>query len=43
MSDNSQHGLGLNDPNQEAKQDGPVECMGKTFANDAERAARPQV
>ena len=37
MSDNSQHGLGLNDPNQEAKQDGPVECMGKTFANDAER------
>mgnify|MGYP003384801608 CR=1 FL=1 len=37
MSDNAQQGLGLNDPNQEAKQDGPVECLGKTFANDAER------
>ena len=37
MNDNAQHGLGLNDPSQEAKQDGPVECLGKTFANDTER------
>jgi hypothetical protein len=37
MNDNAQHGLGLDDPNQEAKQDGPVECLGKTFANDAKR------
>mgnify|MGYP006081333529 CR=1 FL=1 len=37
MSDNSQPDLALNDPNQEIKQDGPVECLGKTFANDAER------
>ena len=37
MNDNVQHGLGLNDPSQEAKQDCPVECLGKTFANDTER------
>lgn len=37
MKDKAQPDLGLNDPNQEAKQDGPVECLGKTFANDAER------
>ncbi len=37
MSDNLQHGLALDDPNQHAKQDGPVECFGKTFANDTER------
>lgn len=37
MTDNAQHGLELNDPNQEVKQDGPVECLGKTFASDAER------
>jgi len=30
-------GLNLNNPNEEAKQDGPVECLGLTFANDAER------
>lgn len=37
MNDNKQHDLGLDNPNQEVKQDGPVECLGKTFANDAER------
>jgi DNA modification methylase len=30
-------GLDLDNPNQQVKQDGPVECLGKTFANDAER------
>lgn len=37
MNDNKQHDLGLDNPNQEVKQDGPVECLGKTFANDADR------
>ena len=37
MNDNEQHDLGLDNPNQEVKKDGPVECLGKTFANDAER------
>lgn len=37
MNDNSQHDLGLNNPNQEDKYYGPVECLGKTFASDAER------
>ncbi|WP_320820291.1 DNA methyltransferase [Thalassolituus sp.] len=30
-------GLDLDNPNQQDKQDGPVECLGKTFSNDAER------
>ncbi len=30
-------GFDLDDPNQQDKQDGPVECLGLTFANDAER------
>ena len=30
-------GLGLDNPNQQDKQNGPVECLGKTFVNDAER------
>jgi len=30
-------GFDLDNPNQAAQQDGPVECLGKTFANDAER------
>ncbi|WP_370239492.1 DNA methyltransferase, partial [Neptunomonas phycophila] len=30
-------GLDLDNPNQQDKYDGPVECLGKTFANDTER------
>jgi DNA modification methylase len=30
-------GLDLDNPNEQAVSDGPVECLGKTFANDAER------
>jgi len=37
MAENTQHGFDLNNPNQSDEQNGPVECLGKTFANDAER------
>ena len=37
MTEKAQQGLDLNDPNQGNKQDGPVECLGKTFADDDER------
>lgn len=37
MTEKAQQGLELNDPNRGAEQDGPVECLGKTFANDTER------
>jgi hypothetical protein len=30
-------GFDLDNPNQPEQQDGPVECLGKTFANDQER------
>ncbi|MBL1294159.1 MAG: hypothetical protein COB61_009830 [Thiotrichales bacterium] len=32
-------GFDLDNPNEAVKQDGPVECLGLTFANDAERRA----
>jgi hypothetical protein len=37
MTEKKQHGLELNNPNQTNKKDGSVECLGKTFANDAKR------
>ena len=30
-------GLGLDNPNQQAQDEGPVECLGKTFENDEAR------
>jgi len=37
MTIKTQQGLGLSDPNRGAGQGGPVECLGKKFADDAER------
>lgn len=37
MNNNEQQDLGLDNPNQETKQDGPVECLGQTFSSDTER------
>jgi DNA modification methylase len=39
MIGKKQNRLELNDPNRDKDQDAPVECLGKTFANDAERRA----
>lgn len=37
MTDKVQQGLELNNPNQSSGKNGPVECLGQTFANDTER------
>lgn len=37
MANDMQQGLGLDDPNQQSMDDGPVECLGKTFENDQAR------
>ncbi|MDO6571406.1 DNA methyltransferase [Gilvimarinus sp. 2_MG-2023] len=37
MANDMQQGLGLEDPNYQVKEDGPVECLGKTFESDQAR------